>query len=287
MVGKDPRIKMSQEYMCHSNLNINIKKHRELFGLSENAGSSRLFTLSQGQFEIKFPEGYGIPILGREVFKLTTQVLNLNDTETISQVRHKVTITYVFDKDLDKELKPLIQVSAVGLKLLEGEDGFYNIKDPQEKDHGSSCLEGQNAGLHVYADNYNRKFTGHWVVEPGREINHTNTTHFLSLPYDTTVHYIAVHLHPFAESLKLVDITTGETVFESDVKASEGKIGIERVEYFKSKEGIPIYKDHEYQLISVYNNTTDEPQDSMAVMYLYILDKEFNPDSVITSKKQN
>ncbi|MGI9553349.1 MAG: hypothetical protein ACR2NC_00370, partial [Thermodesulfobacteriota bacterium] len=71
MVGKNPAVKMSQEFMCHSNLNINIKKHREIFGLAANSGSSRLFTLSQGQYEIKFPDGYGIPLLGEEVFKLT------------------------------------------------------------------------------------------------------------------------------------------------------------------------------------------------------------------------
>lgn len=287
MVGEDPGEKMSQEFMCHSNLNINIKKHRELFGLGKKSGSSRMFTLSQGQYEIKFPEGYGIPVLGKEMFKLTTQVLNLNNTESKHMVRHKVTLSYVLDKDSDKRIKPLMQISAVGVKLLEGADGFYNIENPDEKLHGSSCLTGQNASTHVYTDRYNRKFTGHWVVEPGREVNHTNTTKFLSVPYDTTIHYIAVHLHPFAESIELVDITTGKTIFKSDVKPSLDKVGIDRVEYFESEEGISIYRNHEYQLISVYNNTSSEPQDSMAVMYVYVLDKEITRNSLFAKKRQN
>ena len=36
-----------------------------------------------------------------------------------------------------------------------------------------------------------------------------------------------------------------------------------------------LYEDHEYELISVYNNTTPTDQDVMAVMFLYILDKEW------------
>ena len=52
-------------------------------------------------------------------------------------------------------------------------------------------------------------------------------------------------------------------------------IGIDHVDYYSSESGIPLYKDHEYELLSVYNNTTSSDQDVMAVMYLYVLDKEF------------
>ena len=285
MVGEDQNEQISQEFMCHSNLDINIKKHKELMGWKKNNPSRRLFTLSQGQYSIKFPEGYGIPIFGSEALKLTTQVLNLNDTENKHKVRHKVTLNYIEDKDLKEPLKPLMQIAAVGLKLVEGKDGYYNIERPNEDIHGSSCLLGESAsgGGVRYRDKFGRKFTGHWVVEPGKEVNYTNTTRYLSVPYDTTIHYIAVHLHPFAETLELVDITSGETVFRSNVTAPEDRIGITHVEYFESKEGLPLYKDHEYQLISTYNNTSDMPQDSMAVMYIYVLDKEFNHDYIVSS----
>ena len=132
-----------------------------------------------------------------------------------------------------------------------------------------------NAASHEYTDSFGRRFTGHWVVEPGREVNRTLVTEILDLPFDTTVHYIAVHLHPFAESLELRDLTTGDTVFKSRVRPAEKGIGIQHVDYFSSEEGVLLRKKHDYELVSVYNNTSGEEQDSMAVMYMYLLDKRF------------
>jgi hypothetical protein len=102
----------------------------------------------------------------------------------------------------------------------------------------------------------------------------------MQIPYDTTAHYIAVHLHPFAESLELRDLTADKSLFKSAVENFEGRIGLERVDYFSSVEGIELFKDHEYEIVSVYDNTTDEEQDSMAVMYLYLRDKVFDKDRV-------
>lgn len=275
MVESDGTTPMSQEFMCHSNLDIDVGTHTRLMGWKKNNPSPRLFTLSQGQYEIKFPEGFGIPMFSNEKLSLTTQVLNLNDPVNRYEVRHKVTIDYVRDSDLKAPTKPLLPVSAYGLKLLEGRDGYFNVRNAGDK-HGEGCLVGENAATDVYIDAFQRNFTGHWVVKPGREVNYTLVTKMLNIPYDTKIHYIAVHLHPFAESMELKDLTTGETVFKSKVKGANNRIGIDDVEYFSSPVGIPIYKDHEYQVISVYNNTSDEEQDSMAVMFLYLLDKEFN-----------
>ena len=36
-----------------------------------------------------------------------------------------------------------------------------------------------------------------------------------------------------------------------------------------------MYADHEYELVSVYENTSAEAQDSMAIMFLYMLDQKF------------
>ena len=101
----------------------------------------------------------------------------------------------------------------------------------------------------------------------------------MNLQFDTTAHYIAVHLHPFAESLELRDLTTGETVFKSKARNFDDKNGLEEVEYFSSEEGLPLYQDHEYEVVSTYFNTTDVDQDSMAVIFMYVMDPEFvKPD---------
>ena len=275
MVGADGASVMPQEFMCHSNLDLDPLAHRDAVA-AEPGISGRLFTLSQGQFKIRFPPGFGIPVRSSEEIALTTQVLNLNHEPADYEVRHKVTVRYATAEDAKRGMRPLFQKSAYGLALLEGKDGHFGMDHGDgEKMEGTGCMEGKNASDHTYDDGVGRKFTGHWVVPPGREVNRTPVTKILALPYDTTVHYIAVHLHPLAQSLELIDKTTGLTVFKSAAKNARGKLGLEHVDAFSSAEGLPMYKDHEYELVSVYENTTQEPQDSMAVMYLYLLDKRF------------
>ncbi|HZO14162.1 MAG TPA: hypothetical protein VFB62_12910 [Polyangiaceae bacterium] len=272
---------MSQEFMCHTNLDMNVDSHDELFG-GEKRLTGRLFTLSQGQYRIDLPKGFGIPISSSEVLNLNTQVLNLNRREGRVDVRHRVVMRYVRDADLTTPYKPLYPAGAYGLKLLDGKDGHFGLdatpKNSGAEDH-TACLPGQNASTHSFGDGKGRSFTGHWVVKPGREVNHTRVTDIMDLPFDTTLHYVAVHLHPFAETLELKDLTTGKTVYKARTRQADKGIGLAHVDFFSSAEGIPVYKGHEYEIVSTYNNTSGEDQDSMAVMNLYLLDKEFKkPD---------
>lgn len=276
MVAADGETQISQEFMCHSNLDINMALHKKAFNVQRES-PNRLFTLSQGQQIIDFPEGFGVPVLSLEPFRLTTQVLNHNVEGVSLEVRHKVTVKWVRDRELTSPMKALFQISANGLVLVDGDSGHFNVPAPDPGIHGPGCLPGELATKkgRLFTDEFGRQFAGHWLVKPGREVNHSNTTHFMRLPYDTTLHYVAVHLHPFAESLELRDLTAGKSVFLSEAEGTEGKIGLRRVQSYSSTTGIPLYKDHEYELVSVYNNTSGENQDSMAVMYMYVLDKEF------------
>ncbi len=276
MVGPDGETPVSQEFMCHSNLDMNMPIHRKIFGI-ERETPNRLFTLSQGQQTIEFPEGFGVPVLSIEPFRLTTQVLNHNIEGQTFKVRHKVTVKWVRDSEVKTPMKALFQISANALVLVDGKDGYFNIADPNPEQHGPGCLPGDLATEkgRLFTDEFGRQFAGHWLVKPGREVNRSNTTHFMRLPYDTTLHYVAVHVHPFAESLELRDITAGKSVFLSRATGTKGKIGLDAVDPFSSTEGITLYKDHQYELVSIYDNTSGENQDSMAVMYMYVLDKEF------------
>ena len=215
--------------------------------------------------------------MSSEPFRLTTQVLNHNIEPANFEVRHKVTVDFLRDKELKGPVKPLFQLAATGMVLVDGKDPYFGISDPNAQAHGAGCLVGtdaQDTGF-SFVDEQGRRFSGHWIVKPGRQVNHSNITRYMELPFDTTVHYIAVHLHPFAESLELRDLTADKTVYLSKVRPTEGKIGIDHVDHLSSEEGIPLYKGHEYEMISVYNNTSGEDQDSMAVMYMYLLDKEY------------
>jgi hypothetical protein len=279
IVGGDGVALAPREFMCHINLDDDRALHRRLFRW-QKFGNERLFTLSQGLFSIDFPRGFGLPIMSDEPLFLITQVLNHNFTVGSFQVRHKVTFDIVRDRDLAAPMKPLFVTAPFVMALLEGKDGYYGQKGPTEASRMASCLPGEHApGVRWgrFHDGFGRTMTGHWVIKPGKEVRHTPVTELMALPFDTTLHYAAIHLHPFAVSLELRDLTTGRTVFKSKAKSFRKGVGLERVDHFYSEAGVKLYKRHEYELVSVYDNTSKENQDSMASMFLYMLDKEFHP----------
>jgi hypothetical protein len=273
MVGEDGASPKSQEFMCHNTLSLNreLEERYRLYGNS-NYGTRRLFTLSQGQTRIDFPKGFGIPILSTEPLMLQSQVLNLNEKDTEHRIRHKVRVDYLHESELDGPMQPLMLSYAYVVTLVEDQE---EVPKPGEFMHGDGCRMAEPAGDVVHSDTAGHRFTQHWVVPPGRQESRSIVTPSMRLPFDTTAHYISVHLHPFGESLELRDLTTGESVFKSTTLQAPDKIGLAHVDWFESKKGIPLYKDHEYELVTVYNNTTDEDQDAMALMFLYVLDKAY------------
>lgn len=282
MVEPDGKGEVSQEFMCHTNLDMDATQHQELFGDTDKRISGRLFTLSQGQYRIELPRGFGIPILSAELVSLNTQVLNLNMKDGQRQVRHRVIVRFVRDAEVKEDMKALYPAGVYGLQLLEGKDGHFGVdqkKAHDAEDPHAECLPGRAASPADFEDGKGRKFTGHWIVKPGREENHTRVTEILELPWDTTLHYVAVHLHPFAESMVLRDLTTGQPVWKAFTRQADVGIGLAHVDFMSSSDGIALHKDHEYEVVSVYDNTSGEDQDSMAVMNLYVRDKEFRrPD---------
>lgn len=276
VVGPDGHTPLPDEFMCHSNLNFSAQSLRP-----ERAGSSRipmarLLTISQGQMAVRFPEGFGLPMDARQSLELVTQVLNANREGPPFDVRYKIQIEFIRPEEAHTRLRPLFAAAAVGLALVDGAGGgYFNIAQPDPDQHGPGCLPGEAASRSsLYTDAQGRTFTGHWVVKPGRQVNRTLVTQALRLPYDTTVHFAVAHLHPFAESLELRDLTTGQTVLSARATNFSDHIGLSSVETVSSPDGILLFKDHEYEVVSVYNNTTDVDQDSMAVFYLYLLDRE-------------
>lgn len=265
----------SAEFMCHSNLGIaNLPARRRILASSALA-TPRIFTLSQGQMEVRFPDGFGIPVVSGAPLTLDTMVLNLNPQPGPLEVVHETTVDYVRDADAS-DMQPLFQAAAQGMVSVSGDEPYYGVESPDPEVHGEGCMVGMPAaGEEPFRDPQGREFAAHWVVPPGRQTNRTLVTNWMAVPFDTTVHYIAVHVHPFAESLTLRDLDTGEVVFESRMRQSDGRIGLDHVDSFSSAEGIPIYAGHEYELVSVYDNPTDEAQDAMAIMFLYLRDAGF------------
>ncbi|NCG20468.1 MAG: hypothetical protein GWP91_15780, partial [Rhodobacterales bacterium] len=256
VVDAETHEEMSQEWMCHANLDLEPEEYFKVFPTAPSM-SGRLFTLSQGQQRIDLPMGFGIPVPSTMNLSLATQVLNLNADEADLDVRHKVTIRFVRDSDVKGNMMPVYQTAVEGFKAL-ADAKYYGISEDDmddDVDYGPGCSVGQAAiAGDVDADGLGQKFSAHWLVETGEEENRTNVTRFLNLPYDTKAHYIATHLHPFAESLELRDLTTDQTVYLARAENSKGRVGLERVDFYSSAEGIQFYRGHEYELVSRYNN---------------------------------
>ena len=51
------------------------------------------------------------------------------------------------------------------------------------------------------------------------------------------------------------------------------QVQIVKIPTYSSAEGFPVYRDHEYEIEAMYDNTSNEPVDAMAMMYLY-----YNPE---------
>jgi cyclophilin family peptidyl-prolyl cis-trans isomerase len=290
VVDADGKKLMSPELMCHMNIDIDSTKHKALFNL-QRMPAARLMTISQGMrvagggFEARLPEGFAFPIASNEPLYVMTQVLNHNIEHPKNlNVRHRVTFEYVRDRDLSKRPIPVFNLPASGMVQMADNpialtSSMAASANPAEHT-GTSCLVGMRApnaaGMASdYVDPKGRHMTGHWVVPPGKQVNASDATWFMNLPYDSKLHYAAVHLHPFAQSLTLRDTTIGKDVFKAQTVNPKNRVGLDRVDSFVSLEGVPMYRDHKYELISVYDNPTKQNADSMASIFLALDDPEF------------
>jgi hypothetical protein len=293
MVDADGESPQLPELMCHVNIDLDPARHQAVFGF-RRATASRLMTLSQGMLAAKLPAGFGFPMASNEPLLLFTQVLNLNIEHPQNlKVRHRVTIEYVRARELTTPIKPLFNVGASGMVQLDDNPlalahsmmsmpSTSSITTEAGHDGTSStmsCLVGARApqassGSADYVDPQGRKMTGHWIVPPGKQVNHSDITWFMNLPFDTRLRYAAVHLHPFARSLEMRDMTTGKTVFVANAENPPAGIGLTHVDEFSSPDGVPIDHTHKYSLISTYDNPTNANADSMASVFLGLDDPE-------------
>jgi hypothetical protein len=115
--------------------------------------------------------------------------------------------------------------------------------------------------------------TNHWAVPQGDHVYTSDITPQLNLPFNTTIHYATIHVHPFARWMELRDLTAGKTVLHLTSQDWPNRIGVAHVDEVKSVDGIPILRGHQYELAVEYNNTSGSSTDAMAILYLYLRDK--------------
>lgn len=273
---------LSDGLMCHNNLNI-VDKAESPWRIKTHGTNIRLFTLTEGQTAIKLPEGFGVPLVSDVELEVVSQVLNHNDPNLNVKAKHVTNITYVRDEHLKTPLIPLYQQSVFVTKQTSGPVGVQGSNlmcNAYEID--SSGVEGNQPNNHdnstdvpynPYIDAQGRQYTGHWSIPKGEEVLGTVVTKMLNLEFDTHIHYIGAHLHPFATSLSLVDLTTGDTLHTIYASNHPDKVGLRNIESYSSAEGIPVYASHEYAAISSYNCNDDGEHTAMATLFMYLRDE--------------
>ena len=276
-------VALGSSFMCHNNLNY-ASPEQLPWKLNTTGGNHRIFTLTQGQTKLRFPDGFGIPMPAGQPLEVVSQVLNHNRPELFINTKQHAQILYHQDVGPPDSMKALYQQSVFVTKQLSGDDGGYGMPQKclpyQLHPDSSSTVEAdldhsleydKDEKYNPYEDQYGRKYTGHWVLPNEPETLSTDVSRMLDLEKDSRIHLISVHLHPFAEALELWDKTTDSLLYQASFTKDSLNFGFEQIDYYRSESGIPVYQDHAYELISAYHCTdTTDQHTAMAVMYLYL-----------------
>lgn len=279
---------ISSEYFCHSNLTFaehgaTPDQYNQQLGGKTHL-DWRLFSLVPGRSSIDLPPGFGVPVPANASLDYFTMSLNLNPQRGAVNVRMRTRLHTVAADDPDAPTKALFRRA---LYVLQHEDDSATGMGPK-------CMAKPNAGAARTLDHVGagcgewmtvktpngstmlmpaEGMTNHWTVVPGHHIYRSDITPQLNLPFDTTIHYATIHVHPFARGMELRDLTTDQTVLRLNSHDWSDRIGVAKVDELKSIEGVPISRGHHYELTVDYDNTSDSNTDAMAILYLYLLDK--------------
>lgn len=264
---------VSNDFICHTNIDFNDVKYFSNFNLNERIGIyyPRLTSLSHGLENFTFPKGYGIPMKGNDLLYITTESLNHNITDADFCIKHEVTVDYT---KKNRNIKPLLSRTAFIMLPYNKSDPYKSPLDPGKE----YCIPVETKN-HSYDYGDGNVLSGHWVIPIGKNTYHSSIDEQLQIKDSLRLHAAAVHVHPFATSLTLFDKTTKTEIFKSKIRNHSNKIGLSNINSFSSESGVWMFKNHEYELVLEVNNTTNSNQDMMGSMFLFFYDKEL--DSIV------
>jgi hypothetical protein len=273
---------ISQEFFCHSNLTLaehcgTPQQYNQRFGGKTHL-DWRLFTLVPGRLSIELPQGFGVPVPSDVPLDYLTMSLNLNARNQGVNVRIRTKLHTIAADQPGAPTKALFRRALYVLQP-HGESagmGPACMANAKTQHAGAGCAEFSKVALPERSSmgKPGGGLTEHWIVPLGRHFYTTEITSQLNLPFDTTIHYATIHVHPFARGLELRDLTTSTTILRLNSRDWPDRAGVAHVGEFKSIEGIPILRNHRYELTAEYDNTSGSKTDAMAILYLYLLEKD-------------
>ena len=119
IVGSDGQAPGSPEYFCHSVLARNETQpavRKKMLG-PRFGNSRKMFTLVQGLTEVRFPEGFGMPVLSNDDFISHVMVMNPSEKAEPVQVGVDSNIEYVRESERTEKMKPALKRPDIGMYL--------------------------------------------------------------------------------------------------------------------------------------------------------------------------
>ena len=110
-----------------------------------------------------------------------------------------------------------------------------------------------------------------YYVKPGRDVRE-NT---FELP-EGRIHAMGTHIHPYGVSIELTNLTRGEPVWKA-VGITDADGNLVRMPVYASIEGYPVDAGDRFKLVVVYENTTKEPIDAMAGLFVLYSEEGSSP----------
>ncbi len=267
------------EFICHFNIDVD---EREKVFPEVHTGSNRLFTLTQGQTDFHFPEGYGVPLSSDEFMHIKFQAAN-RTTSTHRRLKQECKIDFIRESDTKVAMKPLSWYTPfIAVELTK------KTRMEESQMHGPSCSAlstGENAPNaipgSVVKGSAGQVLTGHWKVPPG--------LHFYTCPLnkdrdfgfndeDRRVHAVWTHCHPLCKkvTMLLCDGQKKTPLWSVDVSTkTDHGLEIAKINDLYFKNAVVLPKGQQLEIDAVYDNTTGIVQDSMVSQGVFFEDTKF------------
>jgi cyclophilin family peptidyl-prolyl cis-trans isomerase len=291
LLDENNRLLPTAEFFCHLNIDVDTGFRNREFPEGERCMSARLFTLTQGQTEILFPKGYGVPVASDEKLRCIFQAAN-RTTDEHRRIKQRLTLYLIPDKQLLEPITALNWYTPFMAVVVD-----KNSEDALAKEaiDCSLCLptsKGVTApnavNDAVENDSFGRKVSGHWVIPPGKTSWTGTIRDYKFQDKPRIAHLIWSHVHPLCTEFSLVNLDANgqaNNLYTATCRSRTSPgVQLEHIDLFSSSQGIRLAANRPYELEIKYDNPTKAGLDSMATMGIFCEDNEFaRPSWAISS----
>jgi cyclophilin family peptidyl-prolyl cis-trans isomerase len=281
VLDEKDKVMPTAEFICHLNIDVDPAERNRIFQEGQRCMNGRILTVTQGQTEISFPDGFAVPVASDEHWRFIFQAAN-RTTDEHRRVKHRLTLYMIPDRELVHPITPLAwSVPFIQVVI----DKNSSTIAEKEKTECPTCLvsgRGVNApnavGTSVESDVFGRKVTGHWVVPPGEQTWNSLVREAGFADKPRLIHAVWSHVHPCCTAISLVKASPveRETIFTATCRTKvHPGLQIQDIDYIASTEGIPLPANNNYEVDITYNNPTDKALDSMATLGIFYEDNDW------------